>query len=261
MMASACLALSGAALALVPTSHVLPGQLSVRTRLAGSLMREDTKDVPLTYSEYLAQKNGQAAEPAAAPFDEGVAQSPTVPMGNPPDFGKRLSQLEGGTDGVRRMLGDAQSFAEEQNLITLISETLAKLANAAAAPVRGFADGRGRAADAFAMDLFSKYDFDNSGYIDKDEFKSVASEMKAESNRRTVLQLASAVVGSVVVAKYSEEFAFAQKTFRSLYVEGAAEQAHKCRLPGRSLARQSAHRAVCDQLLPRRRMERVLGSA
>ena len=28
MMASACLALSGAALALVPTSHVLPGQCS-----------------------------------------------------------------------------------------------------------------------------------------------------------------------------------------------------------------------------------------
>ena len=108
-MASACLALSGAALALVPTSHVLPGQLSVRTRLAGSLMREATKDVPLTYSEYLAQKNGQAAEPAAAPFDEGVAQSPTVPMGNPPDFGKRLSQLEGGTDGVRRMLASLGS--------------------------------------------------------------------------------------------------------------------------------------------------------
>ena len=34
--ACASMALSGAALALVPSSHVLPGQLSVRTRLAGS---------------------------------------------------------------------------------------------------------------------------------------------------------------------------------------------------------------------------------
>lgn len=77
----------------------------------------------------------------------------------------------------------------------------------------------------FAMKLFDKYDADASGTIDKVEFKDLAREIEAETNRRTVLQLASAVVGSLLVAESSSEFLWAQKTFRPLYVERAAEEA------------------------------------
>ena len=51
---------------------------------------------------------------------------------------------------------------------------------------------------AFAMDLFYQYDYDRSGKIDKVAFKSLALEFKAENDRLKVLQLASAVVGSLV---------------------------------------------------------------
>jgi hypothetical protein len=77
----------------------------------------------------------------------------------------------------------------------------------------------------FAMDLFDKYDKDNSGKIDKLEFKALAAEIRAESDRRKFLQISSAVVGSLVVARFSSEFQWAQKTFRSLYVEKNAEAA------------------------------------
>jgi hypothetical protein len=77
----------------------------------------------------------------------------------------------------------------------------------------------------YAMDLFAKYDEDNSGVIDKEEFKALAREIRADSDRRKVLQISSAVVGSLVVARFSAEFQWAQKTFRSFYVEKKAEAA------------------------------------
>jgi len=77
----------------------------------------------------------------------------------------------------------------------------------------------------FAMELFDKYDDDASGTIDKVEFTNLAREMQAEASRRTVLQLASAVVGSLLVAEYSSEFQWAQKTLRPLYVDKRAEEA------------------------------------
>jgi len=75
-----------------------------------------------------------------------------------------------------------------------------------------------------AMDLFAKYDEDDSGFIDKEEFKSLAREIKTTSDRRKVLQIASAVVGSLVVARSSDEYQWAQKTFRPLYIENRAEE-------------------------------------
>jgi len=49
-----------------------------------------------------------------------------------------------------------------------------------------------------AMDLFFKYDSDRTGQIDKVKFKSLASDIKQESDRRTLLQLASAAVAVTV---------------------------------------------------------------
>jgi hypothetical protein len=76
-----------------------------------------------------------------------------------------------------------------------------------------------------AEDLFAKYDKDNSGAIDKSEFKDLERDIRADTDRRKVLQLASAVVGSLVVADKSSEFLWAQKTFRPLYAEKKAEAA------------------------------------
>lgn len=78
---------------------------------------------------------------------------------------------------------------------------------------------------AYAMDLFAKYDEDRSGQIDKAEFKALAQEIRADSDRRKFLQIASAVVGSLLVARYDSEYQWAQKTFRWLYVEPKAEAA------------------------------------
>lgn len=82
-----------------------------------------------------------------------------------------------------------------------------------------------------AMALFAKYDNDGSGQIDKREFMSLAQEIKSESDRRTVLQIASAIVGSLVVAESSQEFQLAQKAFRPLYVENGAEASQKKMFP------------------------------
>ena len=75
----------------------------------------------------------------------------------------------------------------------------------------------------FAMKLFAKYDEDGSGVIDKGEFRALAREIQVESDRRKFLQIASAVAGSLIVSQFSAEFQWAQKSFRSLYVEQRAE--------------------------------------
>ena len=49
-----------------------------------------------------------------------------------------------------------------------------------------------------AMDLFYKYYRDRTGQIDKVKFKSLASDIKQESDRRTLLQLASVGVAVAV---------------------------------------------------------------
>jgi len=79
----------------------------------------------------------------------------------------------------------------------------------------------------FAMDLFRKFDIDEGGTIDKFEFAALAQEVEANYKRRTLLTAAAAAVGAVVVAQYTQEFAFAQKTFRSFYIEKQAEAAQR----------------------------------
>jgi Ca2+-binding EF-hand superfamily protein len=86
---------------------------------------------------------------------------------------------------------------------------------------------RPRRSVKFAMDLFRRYDEDKGGTIDKFEFAELAAEVEANYKRRTFLAGAAASLGALGVAKYSEEFAWAQKTFRTLYIEKKAEEAQQ----------------------------------
>jgi hypothetical protein len=73
--------------------------------------------------------------------------------------------------------------------------------------------------------MFAKFDRDGNGLIDRDEFRAVARTMRASSRRREVLSVATASFGSVFVASGSSTFQFAQKRFRSAYLEEYAEAA------------------------------------
>ena len=84
-----------------------------------------------------------------------------------------------------------------------------------------------RAQHVRAVDLFQRYDEDGGGTIDKFEFAELAREVEANYKRRTLLTGATAAVGALVVNRYSEEYAWAQKTFRGLYIEQKAEAVQK----------------------------------
>lgn len=83
----------------------------------------------------------------------------------------------------------------------------------------------------FAMELFQRYDADGGGSIDKFEFAALAEEIEQNYKRRSVLTAAAAAVGAVIVAKSSEEYAIAQKTFRGYYIEQKAEEAQRRYFP------------------------------
>ena len=83
----------------------------------------------------------------------------------------------------------------------------------------------------FAMDLFKKYDADKSGSIDKGEFRVIAREIQLDARRRSLFSVAAAAIGATIVADYSQEYQFAQKKFRPLYIEPKAEEAQKMSFP------------------------------
>lgn len=83
----------------------------------------------------------------------------------------------------------------------------------------------------FAMDLFKKYDEDGSGSIDKGEFRAIANEIQADARRRSLISVAAAAIGATIVADYSQEYQWAQKNFRSLYIEPKAEEAQNKAFP------------------------------
>lgn len=83
----------------------------------------------------------------------------------------------------------------------------------------------------FAMDLFKRYDADNSGSIDKGEFRAIAREIQLDARRRSLFSIAAAAIGATVVADYSQEYQFAQKKFRSFYIDPKAEEAQKIAFP------------------------------
>ena len=88
----------------------------------------------------------------------------------------------------------------------------------------------------FAMDLFRRYDADQGGSIDKFEFAALSNEIKANYDRRTALTALASGISALIVAKYSEEYAWTQKTFRSLYIEQKAEEAQNKYFPNALLS-------------------------
>ncbi|KAL7538296.1 hypothetical protein ACHAXR_008473 [Thalassiosira sp. AJA248-18] len=83
----------------------------------------------------------------------------------------------------------------------------------------------------YAMDMFKRYDADGSGEIDKTEFRAIAKEMQADARRRNLISVAAAAIGATIVADYSQEYQWIQKTFRSLYIEEKAEEAQQSAFP------------------------------
>ena len=79
--------------------------------------------------------------------------------------------------------------------------------------------------------IFQKYDIDNSGTIDKTEFKMVVKKMNKESRRRELFSIGSATLGSLFVASSSTTFQYGQKKLRSKYLEPKAELAMKQNFP------------------------------
>ena len=83
----------------------------------------------------------------------------------------------------------------------------------------------------FAMDLFQRYDEDGSGSLDKAEFKGVALEIEADRRRRNLIACATAAASAMLVSRYSDEYQWAQKTFRSVYAQPQAEAAQRAAFP------------------------------
>lgn len=109
---------------------------------------------------------------------------------------------------------------------TIDLEAFHKLAKdpalAKALPQRDIAD---------AMDMFRRFDEDENGSIDKNEFLSIARKMKGDSTRRELLSVAAAAYGAFLVSESSFEFQFAQKNLRSQYVDQAAEDSQNTYFP------------------------------
>ena len=103
---------------------------------------------------------------------------------------------------------------------------------------------------AFAMNLFRKYDEDESGMIDKYEFKAIAQEIQADYQRRRLISMAAAGAGAFLVSKYSEEYAFVQKNFRSWYLEKGAEEVQQRLFPTAMLS-SDLDEAIFRSLSPR----------
>ena len=70
--------------------------------------------------------------------------------------------------------------------------------------------------EEYCSELFSKYDEDDSGTIDRDEFKAIAREMQEGVNRRFFIGALASGLGAYAVAVKSEEYQFVQKVSRVL---------------------------------------------
>jgi hypothetical protein len=80
-------------------------------------------------------------------------------------------------------------------------------------------------------ELFSRFDADRSGAIDKEEFKDVVRKINVDARRREVLSVASATFGGIWVATASNTFQFGQKQLRNTYLEPLAEDAMQANFP------------------------------
>lgn len=86
--------------------------------------------------------------------------------------------------------------------------------------------------EEYASELFSKYDEDDSGSIDRSEFRAIAREMQDGVNRRILIGALASGLGAYAVAVKSEEYQFAQKISRALVQpEPAAEATMRAFFP------------------------------
>jgi hypothetical protein len=84
--------------------------------------------------------------------------------------------------------------------------------------------------------LVAKYDVDNNGAIDKEEFRAVRKQMRVSSSRREDISVATATMGSIFVATASDTFQFGQTKLRPQYLEQAAEDTQNLLFPTAILA-------------------------
>jgi hypothetical protein len=98
-----------------------------------------------------------------------------------------------------------------------------------------------------ADELFSKFDVDNNGSIDREEFRAIAKKMQVDRSRREIISVATATFGSIFVATSSNTFQFGQKKLRSRYLEEPAEDSQNLLFPTAMLS-SDVDRAVAKTL-------------
>ena len=79
--------------------------------------------------------------------------------------------------------------------------------------------------------LFAKFDVDNNGTIDKEEFRAIAKKMRVDSSRREIISVVTAFFGSLAVATSSDTFQYGQKKLRNRYLEQPAEDVQNILFP------------------------------
>lgn len=98
--------------------------------------------------------------------------------------------------------------------------------------------------------MFDKYDKDNNGTIDREEFRAIAKKMRTENSRREVISVATAMASSIFVVTQSNTFQFGQKKLRQYYLEEDAELAQN-RLFPTALLSGDVDKSILKTLKPR----------
>jgi len=101
-----------------------------------------------------------------------------------------------------------------------------------------------------ANEMFDKFDTDNNGTIDREEFRAIAKKMRSDNSRREVISVATAALSSVFVVTQSNTFQFGQKKLRSNYIEEEAELAQNRLFPTAILSG-DLDKAIAKTLGPR----------
>jgi len=191
-------------------------------RPAGPRVAEETPGLPVGWAKYTDPASGR---PYYSNGKESQFEWPGSPMGQPmgQSMGQPMSQPMAQPERPQpaSQLMNAVELAQQQAPAEGAARLASRWLDRPADEPRG--GGSVAPSNAFAAELFQKYDVTGKGVINEEEFQAIAADFKAKASRRKALQIASAVVGALVVSQSSSEYQWAQKTFRPLYVEGLAE--------------------------------------
>jgi len=99
-------------------------------------------------------------------------------------------------------------------------------------------------------EMFDKFDKDDNGTIDREEFRAIAKKMRKDNSRREVISVATAMASSIFVVTQSNTFQFGQKNLRPFYLEENAELAQN-RLFPTALLSGDLDKAIVKTLGPR----------